>query len=273
MIIDFHTHIFPHKIVEKTIAHLAEQSGVKPFSSGTAEGLARSMIDAGVAVSVSLPVLTNPKQFDGVNGYAKEINEEYRNLKNRIISFAGIHPFCDDLYGKMEYIKKSGFIGVKIHPDYQQTYIDDERYVKILDCAKNLDLVVVSHAGRDYGFKGMPVMCPPERAINVIKKVRHNKFVLAHYGGLDMWDGVLNVLAGEGAYFDTSFSIHKLSRDSFVKILEKHGSDRILFATDSPWQGQKEYVNIIKSFSLPKDAEEAILYKNALKLLKEGGAL
>lgn len=273
MIIDFHTHIFPYKIVEKTIARLSEQSGIKPFSDATAEGLCRSMIDADVSVSVSLPVLTNPRQFNGVNGYAREINEEYRNFQNRIISFAGIHPFCDDLYGKMEYIKKVGFVGVKIHPDYQQTFIDDERYIKILDCAKSLDLVVVTHAGRDYGFKGLPVMCPPERAINVIKKVRHSKFVLAHYGGLDMWDDVLNVLAGEGAYFDTSFSIHKLNADTFNKILEKQGSNRILFATDSPWQGQKEYVDIVKSFNLSKEVEEAIFYKNALKLLKEGGAL
>ena len=36
MIIDFHTHTFPDKMAEKTIAFLSEKGGIKPYREGTA---------------------------------------------------------------------------------------------------------------------------------------------------------------------------------------------------------------------------------------------
>ena len=51
-------------------------------------------------------------------------------------------------------------------------------------------------------------------------------------------------------------------------MIAKHGEDRILFATDSPWQDQGEMVKILLSYGLGKTAENKILYANAQKLLK-----
>ena len=42
MVIDFHTHMFPHKIAERTIAMLAENSHTIPSTDGTYEGLCES---------------------------------------------------------------------------------------------------------------------------------------------------------------------------------------------------------------------------------------
>ena len=118
MIIDFHTHIFPDKIAEKTISYLMEKGGIPSFSDGKATSLIEKMNEAGVDISVSLPAMTSPAQFDSINRYALEINREYAS-NNKIISFGGIHPDCDDIDGKMKLLKNRGFIGVKIHPDYQ----------------------------------------------------------------------------------------------------------------------------------------------------------
>ena len=35
MIIDFHTHVFPDKIAEKTIAYLSKKGGIPAFSDGS----------------------------------------------------------------------------------------------------------------------------------------------------------------------------------------------------------------------------------------------
>ena len=51
------------------------------------------------------------------------------------------------------------------------------------------------------------------------------------------------------------------------KILEKHGDDKILFASDSPWSDIEKDVQTIRSFSLGKDTEEKIFFKNAKNLL------
>ena len=267
MIIDFHTHIFPDKIAKRTIDLLSEKGGIPPFSDGTVCGLIEKMKQAGTDLSVTLPVLTSPTQFDSVNRFAAEINEIFSNKEKRLISFAGIHPMCENIEDKMLFIKKSGFLGVKLHPDYQGTFFDDPAYVKILECAKEYDLIVVTHAGVDAGFRGMPVRCTPDRVLNLLDKVKHAKLVLAHYGANEMFEEVLDKLCELDVYFDTAYVLRFITPELFKKILEKHGEDKILFATDSPWSDVKNDVEILKSYSLNKATENKIFFENAAKLL------
>ena len=110
MIIDFHTPIFPDKMAGRTISLLSEKGGIPPFSDGTLSGLIERMERAQTDVSVTLPVLTSPAQFDSVNRFAKEVNGAFADKKRRLISFAGIHPECEDIDAKMSCIKKSGFL-------------------------------------------------------------------------------------------------------------------------------------------------------------------
>ena len=222
---------------------------------------------AGVDIAVTLPVLTSPTQFDSVNRFAKEINLAFSDKKRRLISFAGIHPRCEDIDSKMKFIKESGFLGVKLHPDYQDAYITDEGYVRILECAREYDLIVVTHSGVDVAYKGLPVKCTPVLARELIKKVPYKKFVLAHCGASEMFDEVFDILCDEDVYFDTAFILRYISRERFKSILEKHGEDRMLFATDSPWSSIKGDVDIIKSFSLSKETEEKLFFKNSKQLL------
>ena len=268
MIIDFHTHIFPERIAERTIATLSKMGGISPYSDGTADGLVSSMERSGVDISVVLPVLTSPSQFDSVIRFAEEINAEYSEKKKRILSFAGIHPKCEDIEEKMERIKSSGFLGVKIHPDYQGTYVDDDGYVKILECAKKHDLIVVTHAGFDFGFPNEPVKCTPDRVLKLLKKVPYGKLVLAHFGGNEMFDEVYEKLAGLDIYFDTSYVLRYIDKSVFLKILEKHGEDKILFATDSPWSNAEIDLKIIKSYGLSNSTLNKIFSENAKGLLR-----
>ncbi len=267
MIIDFHSHIFPDKIANRTIETLSVKGGIPPFADGTVNGLLDAMENASVDISVTLPVMTNPSQFDSLNRFAANINEIFADKKKRLISFAGIHPLCEDIEGKMKFIKMNGFLGIKLHPDYQGTFIDDDNYVKILECAKEYDLIVVTHSGVDGGFRGEPVKCPPDRALNLIKKVPYNKLVLAHLGANEMFTEVYEKLCETDVYFDTAYILRFVDEDLFKKIIKKHGEDKILFATDSPWSDIKNDVQILKSFDLDKTIENKIFYENAQNLL------
>ena len=267
MIIDFHTHIFPDKIAKKTIDFLAAKGNVTPYSDGSVNGLLNEMEQGSADLAIALPVLTNPLQFDSVNRFAAEVNRTFGDQKRKIVSFGGIHPKCEDIDVKMKFLKEQGFLGVKIHPDYQETFINDEGYLQILNCAKEYDLTVVTHAGIDIGYRDQPVRCPPQLAKEVIRAVGHPKLVLAHYGASEQWDEVYDLLCGENVYFDTAFCLRFIEREQFCKILEKHGADKILFATDSPWGSIKEDVGILRSFHLGDEITDKILYKNALKLL------
>ena len=83
-------HIFPEKIAAKTIEKLQNLSGIKAFTDGTQKNLITSMEQAGVDLSVVLPVVTKPEQFDTVNKFAVQLNEKYQDKKRRLLSFGGI---------------------------------------------------------------------------------------------------------------------------------------------------------------------------------------
>ena len=267
MIIDFHTHIFPQKIASRTIEVLSEKGGIPPYTDGTQDSLIEKMEIAGTDISINLPVLTTPLQFDSVNKFAKEINECFKDADRKIISFAGIHPLCEQIDKKMKFIKESGFLGVKIHPDYQGAFITDEGYVKIVECAKEYDLIVVTHSGNDIAFRGTPTKCTPALAKDLIQKVHHKKMVFAHMGANELYEQVISTLAGEDVYFDTSFVLKTIEKETFVDILEKHGEDKMLFGSDSPWNDIKYDVEKIKSFALKKQTQDKLFYRNAEKLL------
>ena len=271
MIIDFHTHLFPDKIASKAIAKLAEKSGSVPHTDGTVLGLLKQMQKGDCTIAVALPVVTDPAQFDSVNRFAATVNQDCRFKERKIISFGGIHPRNEDIAGKMRFLKESGFLGVKIHPDYQEAYIDDDGYVAILESAKELDMIVVTHAGVDSGYKDQPVRCTPERVKNVIERVGHTKFVLAHLGGHRYVEQVYDLLAGLDVYFDTSYVLPEVSEADFKRILNKHGEDKILFATDCPWQDIQKEKDRILSYKLEKETEEKILWRNAADLLGISG--
>ena len=271
MIIDFHTHVFPDKIAENTVAALKKNGNTPSFSNGTVKGLMEEMEKAGVDISVNLPVLTKPSQFESVLKFAKEINAVAKNTpegEKKIISFAGIHPDCEDYKEKLLLVKESGILGIKIHPDYQRTFIDDEKYVNILAEAKRLGLITVTHAGFDGAYPGERIRCTPRRVLKLLDKIGgYDNLVLAHLGGHLLFSKAYRKLAGKDVYFDTAYILRYKQEKEFKKMLEKHGKDKILFATDSPWRSLQTDKEILKGFSLGEKAERRIFSENAKALL------
>ncbi len=271
MIIDFHTHIFPDALAPKTIPYLADLSGVAPSMDGTLNGLKASMADAGIDHSVVLPVVTKSHQFDSIQKFAAQING-----RDGIISFGGIHPDCEDPEEKVAYIASLGLRGIKLHPDYQSVNADDPRFVRIVNAALKNRLVVLYHAGIDIGLPS-PNYSTPQMLRNLLESIdqtpkapadgSEGALVFAHTGGFRLWDDVEDMLVGQPVYFDISFSTPYISDSQLVKIIRRHGADKILFGTDCPWSSQKAYLEHFCSLPLTEEEKEAILWKNAAKLL------
>lgn len=263
MIIDFHTHIFPDKIAARSIEALSEVSGITAATDGTLNGLLAFMDRSGVDLSVIMPVVTKPAQFESVNTFAAKVNEQY---SGRLLSFGGIHPDSEDYKSELNRIKELGLPGIKLHPDYQGVMIDDVHYMNIIEYADVLDLAILVHAGLDIGLPE-PVHCPPDKARKVLDALKPKKLVLAHMGGWKQWEEVYEYLAGENVYLDTAFCFDYMTQDMFLMLCEKHGTDKILFATDSPWSDARRDLEVIKSLPLADNAKEAIFFGNAKKLL------
>ena len=91
--------------------------------------------------------------------------------------------------------------------------------------------------------------------------------MLAHMGGNMQWDEVEEYLVGKQVYFDTGVVLGKIPDSQFLRIAKNHGTDKILFATDSPWAGQREFIEYLRHMELSEDGKEQILWKNGASLL------
>lgn len=260
MIIDFHTHIFPDSIATKALNNIKSTGGIKPVFDGTLKGLLYSMDKAGISKSVVLSIATKPEQFDSILKWSKTIQSD------RIIPFLSVHPDDKNAIERIFQIKKEGFKGIKLHPYYQQFYIDEERIFPLYEVIEKTGLIVVMHSGYDFAYEKID-KAGPQRILKIIKKFPQLKLVAAHLGGWEQWKQVKDYLVGKNLFFETSFTDGFLSDSEFEEIILKHHSDMILFGTDTPWADQKKSVEKIKTLDISEGYKEKIFYKNASKIL------
>lgn len=280
MIIDFHTHTFPDKIAGSVIGKLQRLSRSRPFTNATNDGLRRSMEQAGINLSILLPVMTNAGQVHKLNDLAARINERWQ--ETGLLSFGGMHPDVENYKEALNHVVELGLKGIKIHPAYQGADFDDIRYLRIMDKASELGLIVLTHAGWDIGIPGHNY-CDTKHIQRVMREVGPDRLVLAHMGGWQDWKAVGEELAGLPLYFDASFSTgdivpapgttrtpeesHNMNREQFIHLVRKLGTDRILFATDCPWSDQAESLRFVRSCGFSQQELADILGNNAQKLL------
>ena len=65
----------------------------------------------------------------------------------------------------------------------------------------------------------------------------------------------------------TGEELKLLDDDLLVKIVRKHGVDKVLFGTDSPWGDHKMMLDKFLTLPFTKEEQDKILYLNAKKLL------
>ena len=261
-IIDFHTHVWPDSIAEGAVRSLSERAGISPHTDGTVEGLRRAMADAGIAVSVILPVITKTSQFDSIMRFAAEINGKYEDL----ISFGAVFPGDPEYKEHLRLLKNYGFKGIKLHPDYHGVDLDAKESMDIIYEASSLEMIVSVHAGIDIGLPDKPCSTP-QMAAHVIDEIHPDRLVLAHTGGWKLWDEVESLLAGSDVFMDLSFTDGYIEDVQWKRIMRAHGADRCLFGTDSPWSGQKETIESLRRLDLTDEEYEKILSGTAGALL------
>lgn len=262
MIIDFHTHAFTDAIADRAIASLSAASGgMEPRTNGTASGLIACMDKCGVDHAVVLNIATKPTQQQRINDWAAEQNH------GRLTMFGSVHPDAPDVFNELERIKALGLPGVKLHPEYQGFFVDEDRMLPIYRKIAALGLITVFHAGQDIGFMP-PAKAAPDRMIRALAAFDGAPVVAAHFGGYIQWDEVLEKLCGLPVYFDTSFCFGRLQPPLARKIIEKHTADRILFGTDLPWSDACAERRLIESLNLTEEEKEKIYWKNASSLLR-----
>ena len=274
MIIDFHVHAFADKIAERAMGqltktlseateYLTQTTENVPCTNGTLADLIDKMDESSIDKGVLLPIATKPSQQTIVNDWAKESESD------RIIPFGSVHPDAEDALDELERIKEMGLYGVKLHPDYQDFFVDEERLFPIYEKCVELELPILFHAGFD-PLSPNVIHAMPDAFARILDRLPDITMILAHFGGMMKWDMVEEYLIGrEGnLYFDISTVTGYLGDEQAERMIKRHGSDRILFASDMPWDLPQNIISLVKRLNLPKEDKENILHKNAERLLK-----
>jgi len=218
------------------------------------------MDDWGIDVSVILPVVTKQSQMRTANEWTAGIGSD------RLVCFGSIYPHTDDYKRDIDFVTSLGLKGLKFHAEYQDFIIDDEQMLRIYDYALDKGLVILHHAGYDPAFKP-PFRSSPRQFARIGEAMRGGVIIAAHLGGHDQWDEVEEYLAGGSIYLDTSMGFEYFPHDKFLRIVEKHGADKILFGSDAPWSNAQTEIGHLRSMPLSEMEICAILGGNAMRIL------
>ncbi|MBA4419218.1 MAG: amidohydrolase [Syntrophus sp. (in: bacteria)] len=261
MKIDFHTHVYPDHVARRTVSAVCQRSGIDAYTDGTLEGLKRSMASAGIDLSVVAAVATRPEQVASIQRRLTAIRQP------GIEALAAMHPAKPLNSGQMKMLKRDGFRGFKLHPDYQDFFVDDPQMYPMYEAVAAEGMFILFHAGVDRGLPH-PVHATPKRLAAVHKAVPELCMIAAHLGGEEAYEETAIHLLGRDIYMDTSFVLRKMPGTFRDRFLKEHPSERLLFASDSPWTDQGEELQFLLQLPfLTESDKEKICFSNAARLL------
>lgn len=263
-IIDTHVHFYTCERTADDIKYLQGAGLILPGPEGAIEGLKKFMKQDGVSISVNAPSALSPKQAIETNRMMIKYNE----MQKEVISLGTMHPDMDDPSAEAAFLVSKGIKGVKMHPQVQGFYPDDESMKKIYKACDDEGLYMLLHGGAGSGkvFDYDTIKGTPKRIGYAVEEFPSLKFVIAHLGGLNMWDEARQYLIGKNIYMDTAYCTI-MPDEEFKNIVKLHGADKILFGSDFPWIKQSDIKSLIERCVPDAAKRELIFYKNAEKLL------
>jgi predicted TIM-barrel fold metal-dependent hydrolase len=257
-------------------------------------------------LSLSAPGL---EQLDPVTGasLAKESNnylaEVIKRYPDRFMGYAALAPknpeeAADELERA---VKDLGFIGWNTHSNYGDSYLDDKRYLPILERAERLGVPIYLHptvpaipqlrtygfalAGASFGFGLETAMCLMRLIYSgVFDKCSGLKIILGHLGEvlpflfkrID-WAYVRpfdpaarpNLLKKPSEYLKENVFVTTSGNyyePAFMCTYKAMGIDRILLGTDYPYEDPDECMQFIEGLPLSQEDKNKIYSLNAGQL-------
>lgn len=261
MIIDGHTHVYPDRVAQKAIA--ASPADLERFGDGTVASLTEVMAASGVDRSICLGVANSGERVDNANRFAAGLDPSH------FIGFGSVHPDLspEENVGSL---RRHGLRGAKVHPMFQDLRLDDRRLLATLEAMAG-EFVVVMHvgaAGTDPGDR-----CSPAMLADIARAIPDLDLVACHFGGYKRFEEAAEIVVGLPVYLDTSWppSVSALGPARLRAVIEKHGADRIVFASDWPMADPAAEIETIRALGLPDTDTEAILGGNMARLLGISG--
>jgi len=251
--IDAHTHAYPEKDREMVLervrlldGHLAPDNPHKwqLYQEGTIEGLVETEIRAGFDRWVLLPITGRPDGCSRLNRWVANRAKDYP----QIIPFASLTPHSPTAEQDLAEALALGLQGIKIHSLLQRIDLVEPQTLAWLGMIQEAGLPVLLDSMHLNGVRAVkphmaflldewvPYETGPEKIGFLARSFPGLKFIAAHGGCLHGWDLLEPIYDRDNVYLDLSFVLEILPPEKIEKLIQRKGSDFVLFGSDNPWR-------------------------------------
>lgn len=262
-IINAHAHIYPQKIAEKATETIGNFYNIHmDMPAGTTETLLIDGSRAGYTGYVVHSCATKSQQVRSINEFIKKEID----LHKEFIGFMTLHQDLseEEMKEEVKWCVSNGFKGIKLHPDFQRFYIDEEVAEKFYRASLTAGKVfpILLHVGDDrYEFS------KPIRLARMAKKYPEVTFIAAHFGGYRCWNDVEVYKGLDNVYFDTCSSLPFITPQRAKEIIDLLGAEKFFYGDDFPMWDAEEELKRFYSIPLTDEERKMILSENIKKLL------
>ena len=259
-VINSHCHIYPEKIAERAVVGISDFYDLPMSLNGKVSSMIEDGNKVGVTHYLVHSVATTPKQVRSINEF---ISEVVKSNPDMFTGFGTLHPDSEDIEGDFNHLIGLGLKGVKLHPDFQQFALNEDRAFRLAEVIDNGNVPVLIHCG-DFRYN----YSNPEQLKPLLDKFPNMTVIGAHFAGWSIWGEATEKLAGTpNLYVDISSSLYALTPEEAKEYIHAYGVERVLWGTDYPmWKSESE-MEMFHNIGLTEEEENMILYENAAKLL------
>jgi predicted TIM-barrel fold metal-dependent hydrolase len=286
-IVDAHCHIYTRHILDN-VMRLRDSLSYLGLQFAEAGGrlTENSLIESARLNGVAACVVLHTARVDRI----REANDAAIRLHRSpapLFALATLHPAMSHRLDEMVRIAGAGIRGLKFSSFSQQIEFEENPSLKMLSEVQAMGerwgaggptVVLDTFVGAMDAF-GAPsrFITGPATLNRLAERFPGIRFIGAHMGGLTAgFDEIRRHLRPRAnLYLDTSNAAHTLGEPDFVRLLQRHGPDQVLFGTDWPWFGHGGEIDRISRLmelaGFGVDARRSVFRDNAVRLLLPRG--
>ena len=253
-IADAHTHVYKPKIAHKA----SDAIGVfYDIEMSVAEATSESLLAKGATVGCERYLVcsaaTTAEQVSSINHFIAQECAAHPEF----VGLGTAHPEVADIDALIEELLSLGLHGIKLHPDFQRFYIDDERMIALYQAAASNGLAMMFHVGDErHEFSA------PEGLLRALDRVPDMICHAAHFGCCRIWKRRPVALAGAPVVYDTSSMLGWASLEEARELVDILGVDKLMWGTDFPMWDHRRELDRFFALGLSEQENRAILYDN-----------
>ena len=284
-IFDCHAHLYSPSVIASVSRRdgLATALGLKiegAIERTDKSALIREARAAGVRACLLLPIAP-PDGVHTVNElFVKTVEGE-----KTLYTAGTLHPLSHGIDEELEWLNSKGVRTIKLCSFSQNFDLESEETLQLFGKIRSHNLkggtqffvLLDTFYNADIYF-GTPRrhLTTPEKLGRLAAFFPEINFVGAHMGGLSApFDEVDCYLAPRGnLYLDTTNASHALPKEKFLRLIDRHGPERILFGTDWPWFHHGDEVTriqrLLQEAGLSAEDQSLVFSGNICRLLGAG---